>query len=68
MSKTKQKCICSADLLSSVNKALGALEKSRKQAKNLAKREKMAIAAILELEAQIEDAGPCDCNNSKKKR
>lgn len=69
MSK-KQKCICSADLLSSIDNALNALESSRKHAKKQAKREKKAIAAILELEAQIEDAGPCKPkkNNSKKKK
>ena len=67
MSK-KQKCICSTDLLSSVDKALGALEESRRQANKLAKFEKKAIAAILELEARIEDAGPCKCDKPKKKK
>ena len=67
MSK-KQKCICSADLLSSVDKALNALDKSRKYAKKQKKYDKKAIAALLELEARIEDSGSCKCNDTKKKK
>jgi predicted flap endonuclease-1-like 5' DNA nuclease len=64
----KQKCICSVDLLSSVDKALNALEKSRKHAEKQKKHDKKAIAALLELEARIEDAGPCECKDTKKKK
>ncbi len=64
----KQKCICSVDLLSSVDKALNALEKSREHAEKQKKRDKEAIAALLELEAIIEDAGPCKCKAIKKKK
>ena len=64
----KQKCLCSVDLLSSVNKALGALEESRKHAKRQEKREKKAIAALLELEARIEDAGGCKCTEKKNRK
>ena len=67
MSK-KQKSVRSADLLSSVEAALNALEKSRKHAKKQAKADKKAIAALLELEAQLEDAGKCKCKKSKKKK
>ena len=67
MSK-KQKSVCSAELLKSVELALNALEKSRKHAKKLAKREKKAIAALLELEAQLEDASSCKCGKSKKNK
>ena len=67
MSK-KQKCICSVDLLSSVDKALNALDKSRKYAKKQKKHDKKAIAALLELEARIEDAGHCKCKETKKKK
>jgi len=67
MSK-KQKCIRFADLLSSVEEALNALEKSLKHAKKKAKADKKAIAALLELEAQIEDADKCKCKDTKKKK
>lgn len=67
MSK-KQKCLCSVDLLSSVNKALNALEQSRKAAKQQEKSDKKAIAALLEIEARIEDAGDCKCIVPKKKK
>ena len=67
MSK-KQKSVRSADLLSSVEAALNALEKSHKHAKKQAKADKKAIAALLELEAQLEDAGKCKCKKSKKKK
>lgn len=67
MSK-KQKCVCSADLLSSVDKALNALDKSRKHAKKQKKFDKKAIAALLELEARIEDSDPCKGKNTKKKK
>jgi len=43
MSK-KQKCICSVDLLSRVDEALNALERSLKNAKQQAKNDKKAIA------------------------
>lgn len=64
----KQKCICSVDLLSSVDEALNALELSLKNAKQQAKNDKKAIAALLELEARIENASPCDCKSNKKKK
>ena len=67
MSK-KQKCICSADLLSSVDKALNALDKSRKHAKKQKKHDKKAIAALLEIEARLEDADHCKCKEAKKKK
>lgn len=70
MSK-KQKCVPSAELLKSVDKALGSLEKARKSAKQLAKHEKRAISAMLEIEAMIDDAKPCkkgkDAKSKKKK-
>ena len=64
----KQKCICSADLLSSIDNALNALEAARKQTRKQAKLEKLAIAAVLELEAQIEDAAPCKPKKVKSKK
>lgn len=67
MSK-KQKCICSVDLLSRVDEALNALERSLKNAKQQAKNDKKAIAALLDLEARIEDAGSCKCKSTKKKK
>ncbi len=67
MSK-KQICIPSADLLKSVDKALSALEESRKQAKRQARSDKKAIAALLDLEAQIEDASSCKRRKVKKKK
>lgn len=69
MSKTKKKiCIPSAELLQSAEKALSALDKASKHAKRLAKHEKRAIAAILDLEAVLEDAKPCKCSNKSKKK
>lgn len=64
----KQKCICSVDLLSRVDEALNALERSLKNAKQQAKNDKKAIAALLDLEARIEDAGSCKCKSTKKKK
>jgi predicted flap endonuclease-1-like 5' DNA nuclease len=67
MSKT-QKSVRSAKLLKYVETALLSLGKARKHAKKLAKHEKRAIAAFLEVEALVEDAKSCDCKKSKKKK
>lgn len=64
----KQKSIPSAKLLAGVDKALNALEKSLQSAKTQVKNDKKAIAALLELEAQIEDSGTCKCSKKKKKK
>lgn len=64
----KQKCICSVDLLSSIDEALNALELSLKNARQQAKNDKKAIAALLELEARVENAEPCDCTIASKKK
>lgn len=67
MSK-KQKSVRSAKLLKNVETALMSLGKARKHAKKLAKHEKRAIAALLEVEALVEDAKACGCKKSDKKK
>lgn len=67
MSKSKMKCVKSKAVLKAIDKSLDALEKSRKFEEKLAKQQSKAIAALLELEALVEDAGNCKCASKKKK-
>jgi len=54
--------------LKNSDKALLSLDKASKHAKKLAKHKKRAIAAILDLEAALEDAKSCKCSQKKAKK
>lgn len=65
MGKRKQKSVSSRKLLKAIDKSLDALEDSRKHDEKAAKKRDKAIAALLELEALVEDAKNCACGKTK---